>query len=419
LNGERINRVRGTVVRGLTAKRVRRLAVALTGAALLGCGQDVTAPGVCPEFCPPVGVQVVDSIMPTAADSTFNGYVSSYAASALELIAAPGGFGVGPSRGVIRFFALRDSLRVNAIDTVLAPIASTDSFAVQVDVLRRRADAKGIRLGIYRLPTTVDSTATYAQLEPYFQDSTLIGTIALDDTLQNGLVSTSIPASAFPGWPADSFVVAVGVAVLSPDSAWVNIGAVEAGSGAQLSLYVHQDSSGTSVPRQDSRLSGLDMFVAPPPVVPPAGVLAVGGSPSSRVLMHLDVPSAIVDSSSVVRATLLLVPSEPVIGGSQDTVAVIAHALTADFGPKSPLILVPADSIALRAGNALVGTRDTVRVDLTDVLRVWHTHPELPHTIILRATPEGATGAAVRFGTSAAPSAKLEVTYIPPYKFRG
>src|SRR5207253_10270060 len=46
--------------------------------------------------------------------------------------------------------------------------------------------------------------------------------------------------------------------------------------------------------------------VAKAPAAAPPGLLAVGGLPARRAYLRFDIPSRIIDSATVVRATLLL-----------------------------------------------------------------------------------------------------------------
>lgn len=408
---------------------IRKYALVLMGVALVaGCGEDLTAPGICPAFCPPSGIDVIDTVARSgiATDSTYRGYVSSGLANQMELIGPPGGVGVGPTRGVVQFLQFPESIFVSSGDTVETPVAQVDSFRFTVHLQRRRRGATGLTLGLYRLPANVDSTATYTALEPFFQDSARIGQIVVPDSLvgpdsASGIdsIGVTLPTSAFPSFAADERRAAVGVAVLAPDSAWVRLGTLEAGTGAVLSAYVKADSSGTLVPRLEGRSPENDFFVSGPTPALAAGEAAVGGVPSARVLLRVNLSSEIVDSSQVARATLIIVPSRSVIGAADDSLGIIAYGLTTDIGPKSPLIIASSDSIPLLTAYIRVGSTDTLRVDVTDVVRRWRSIPSLPHAIVLGAIPEGAASAELRFGDSAAVGVYLEVTYLPPYRFRG
>ena len=184
-----------------------------------------------------------------------------------------------------------------------------------------------------------------------------------------------------------------------------------------LSRFVQVDSAGGMISEgmQSEGVSG-DLFVAtdPPPV--PAATLAVGGSPSARALLRVTLADDIIVRSVVVRATVMLVPTEPVVGAPNDTVLVNAEALSADFGPKSPIIPLPADSSANERGSRRVpvGTMDTVQIDITHIVRRWRSSTRVPRSFMLRASPEGSSLGELRFGSSGSNVVPLiQITYVP------
>lgn len=389
------------------------LAAALGVAA---CQEAVTAPGACPEYCPPESVQLVDTVLVEAirGDSTFVGYVTPWEAAGLQLVNDPAGTGaVTASRAVVRFFAFPERLLLN--DTITAPVSSIDSFSVSISVQARAAEAPGLELVLYRLPVTVDSTATFGDLDPFFVDSARIAVVPVPDTLQTGTVKAVVPESAFPTFTADGPRAAVGIELRSTTGAFVNLGTLESGQGAELTRFVQVDSAGTAVPRKDARVPELDTFVAPPLPAAGAGVLRIGGVPAARALMRVTLPAAARDSAAIVRATIQLVPTGPVLGAPGDSIRILAQAVTADVGAKSPLLIVPIDSVEIRSTVAAVGQADTIRVDVTEILRAWLVNEDLPHVLVLRAVPEGSRLSEVRAGSSALTAARptLFITFVP------
>ena len=74
----------------------------------------------------------------------------------------------------------------------------------------------------------------------------------------------------------------------------------------------------------------------------------------------------------------------------------------------------PLASLATIGQSA--GTTDTVRVDVTNILRAWRGDTTLPRMIVLRAAPEAGGWSELRFWSSAtaAMSPRLQITYVPP-----
>lgn len=397
--------------------------ILLAAIVAIGCRESLTAPGTCPEYCPPESVQLVDTLLTQAilGDSTFTGYVAAAEAGGLQLITDPAaGSGLTTSRAVLRFFTFPDSVILNQGDTVLAPVTGIDSLTLTVPVQRRTADVSGVTLALYRLPISIDSAVTFASLDVFFTDSTRIGEIEIPDTLPSGNVVGSLPISAFPDFDVDSSA-AIGIAVESADPTHVLLGSLEVNSAALLTRHLQVDSSGASAARSDSRLPALDTYVAPAVTPPAANALQIGGVPAARTLLRFDLPPRILDSVDIVRATIVFVPTEPVLGGPGDSIAILAQPVTADVGPKSPLFAVPLDSLVFRATFLPVGSTDTLLIDVTDILQGWAADPDLPRLIAVRAVPEGGSFAELRVGSTASAGSRptLHVTFVPPINLGG
>lgn len=412
---------------GAEAQRVivrwRGVAWMIALVAVAGCTEQITAPARCPDFCPPAAITMIDSILPDAVgrDSSFRGYVVPHTAGTLQLVDGTG-VGIAGSRGVIVFNAFPRRIVLNPSDTTTVPVAQVDSFQLTLTVVRRPTNVAGLQVIVYRLPVTVDSTVTYAGLDPYFVDSLRIGAIAVPDSLVTDTVTLTLPVSAFPTFGADSLRAAVGLRLQAPKPAYLDVGASESGAGASLTRYAEVDSvAGVRVQRFDAAAPNLDTFAGPAmPAAPAGGALEVGGVPAARTLLRVTLPARVLDSARVVRATLVLTQVEPALGAAGDTVVVLADGVTADVGPKSPLIGVPADSIPFQSASVVVGSADSVMIDVTPLVAGWQVHPDRPRTIVLRAVPEGARFGEVRLAPAgAAGGPRLWLTFIPPPNLGG
>lgn len=403
------------------AKRFRLAGAAMAVAGALGCQEDIVAPGACPEYCPGASIEMVDSLLAgtIANDTSFLGYVTPRDAGVMHLVHDPAGTGLR-SRGVVRFLPFPDRLAVGTGDTTTAPVVATDSFRIELSLVRRRADAPNMELAFHRLPADVDALVTFAALDAFFADSTRIGTEVLPDTFLAGTLREPFDSTAFPGFEADGGVATVGIALNAPVEAFADVGASESGAGLRLTRFTKIDSAGTLVTRTDEREADFDLYAGTGVPAAPAGDLMVGGAPSGRTFLDMNVPPGVLDSAQVVQATLILVPSGPAVGATGDTLIVAAHGIPADVGKKSPFTPIPQDSLPLRSVRVPVGSADTVRVDVTDVLRAWRANPDLPRVLMLRAAFEGNSFAEARFhavGATVGPA--LRVTFIPPLRLGG
>ena len=385
------------------------MAVLLWGA----CQEDLTAPGACPEFCPSTRITVVDTLIRTGIvrDSAFRGYVKAFRGTRLQLAREDTG---ATSWAVLRFPAFSERIVLVSGDTIGEEVVAIDSFRLQLTINRRTA-VEGMELALFRLPASLDSTVALADVQPFLDDSTLITTIAVDDTTESGdQMRVLLPGDAFPTFDADGRVTAIGVELRSPTPTFMSLGSLGGGQPGLLTRFVQVDSAGAEIVfRDEARQANFTTYVfAPPPDLAP-DELTVGGAPSARSIIRVALPSAIVDSSNVVRATLILVPTRPVTGAPQDSLNVQTEALSADFGPKSPIIptLVP------NRGNARLptGWSDTVQIDITHIITSWKNNERAPRSFVIRVTPEASSFGEFRFSSSRMPDVRpaLQITYVP------
>jgi hypothetical protein len=268
---------------------------------------------------------------------------------------------------------------------------------------------------------TVDSLVTYDALAPYFNDSTFVVDVAVPPADSSDTVRVTFPSSALPTFAVDSLRAALGIALRSPSPAFVSLKTSEDGFSPTLSRWVKVDSiPNTRVTRIATFGVAVDTYVFPPLPAAGAGVLTVGGAPSSRTFVHLDLPRRIVDSSNVVRATLFLIPAGPVLTAPGDTLRVVAHPLAADLGSKSPVLSATVDTAAGSGGRVPPGVNDTIKVDITRVVQSWRADTTQSHTVLLRISPEAGSFGELRFWSSADPRrALLDITYVPPINYQG
>jgi len=403
--------------------KARHLAVA--GLVLVcACTEDLLAPenGACPDYCPPEHVAVVDSVLfdNIVSDSLYQGYVRSWEAGSVEAYRDSTAAGEAGSRVFYRFPAFSDSLLLSTGDTLQGPVIGTDSFVVDLPIVGRNINQTGLELVLHRLPPAIDSTVAYADLDPYFADSTIVAVQPIPDSVTGTTVSATLDSAAFPTLAADGNRAALGIA-LRTARGYLQLGGVRGGTAPTLTRYVRLDSAGTAVPRVEGKNAVTSAAAVTPAPAIGADERAAGGSPSVRTLLRFDMPARIVDSSTVLRATLVLVPTGPVLGPPGDTLALLAQGLAADFGPKSPLEYLVNDSIVVRLGFFPVGSSDTLRLDVTTLVRAWVADSTKPRAVMVRAIPEGGSVAEVRFGgvTSGADRPRLQVTFAPPVTLGG
>ncbi len=401
---------------------MRAIGLLLIAMAAAGCRENVTAPGACPEYCPPARLEVQDTLLTSVITNAewYEGYVQPHRATILQVV-SDGARQV--SRAVIRPRAFSPEI---AEGDELVPVEVADSFRLRLEILRRREDVTGYEVQIHRLPVTVDSSATFDDLSAYFADSTLLATVLLPDSVEGDTVGVAdtvgvtLPPDAFPTFEADSFRTTVGVALRSDQTGFVDFPSVQRGGNlTSLTWFVKIDSSGTLVGRQQSQTTVFDMYVVDSLMSMQDELLVMGGVPSARTFLRFDIPATILEASTIVRATLILIPATPVLGAQGDTTTLAAFPLLEDFGPKSKPEVLPVDTLGRELAVLPVGSADSILMDVTRIMQPWQSDSPLPQTIVLLLSPEGGSISQLRVfsPTSAIGRPAVRVTYVPFFSF--
>jgi hypothetical protein len=413
---------------------VRRLA-AWAAAFILGatiitaCQERLTSPAECPALCPGGAPRVFDTIVtaaagrdssfPTAAEAASGGYVGRGGGSALLLSS---GYVASEDRAIYRFvprsdqIAVRDTFRTYTIDSAL----------INITILARDTLVNGLKLYLYRLPSTIDSTATFADVDPLLSPTNLIDSIAVPDSVNTGTVGAPLNGAelsqiALAG--ADSTLV-IGLRMTAEVGTGIRVGSLASGTAATFTTFVTVDVPDTGSVRKQSlsRATAFNTFVTQNPIVPVDSLLTVGSEPSNRALIRFGLTNGFLDSATVVRATLELTPVQPIIGLPNDPSALQALAVVGDIGAKSP---ITGDATFIKLDTLPTVQSDTVRVDVTRIMQLWQTSRDRPQSIFLRMLPEAATFArAVFYSTrshgpdpSALVAPRLRITYQRTFPF--
>ncbi len=380
----------------------------LIGGVLLAaaCVERVSAPGNCPSFCPSGQIQIVDTVLTSiiSHDSSFRGYVTALHAP-LMLAADVPGFVDG--RAIFRINGYGQRYLLAAADT--GTILGADSARLQLTLARRDTGAHNLSIALYRLPITIDSTTTFADLAGPFTDS-LVRRVNIDTLLARPGRKDTITG--------DSAVVDtlnhVVVLQLKFDTAAARYVGTDSGTVA-YGIRVSADSlASIAIPR--ASLPPFASFVSDPPPPPPDSTLAVGGVPSARSILRIAFPHFIRDSSQIIRGTLTLVPVAPVQGAPSDSFVVEAHTVFTDVGAKSPIVVdaTRTDTAVIRAGMS-----DTVQIEVTNLLQFWASDTTRATTLVLRAKEEATSFSQIRFYPSAAQAFRpaLQITFVRRFPF--
>lgn len=397
-------------------------AAALLAGLLVACKEQLTSPGDCPALCPGGSAQVFDTIVPAlpGLDSTFTGYVARGAGVALL---ASNDFAPSDDRAIYRFAPRNDSIRVR--DTLRA--YTVDSAAIALTLVARDTNVNGLTVYLYRLPSTVDSTADFAGIAPLLAEPALIDSIQVPDSVNAGSIRSVLRGADVARLglaPGVDSVLAIGVAIAAPVPTGIRVGSINGGNAATFTSYLTLDVPDTGSIRNQAlaRASVFNTFVTREPVQPADSVLTVGGEPSSRALIRFGLPDAFLDSALIVRATLELIPARPILGLPTDPATLDTRALLADLGAKSPVarLEVPNEAVFVERDTLPAVQTDTVRVEITRLVQLWQTTRARPQAVFLKLDPEAATFSRAVFGSTRAPAIggpRLRITYERSFPF--
>ena len=432
------------------------LAAAIIAAAG-ACTEDLQTASSCGILCPqaPLGLRdtvldpYFDSDSSVGLDTTLIGFPPQGTELYLPIAAMP----ELETRAVVRFDTLPHRFRATN-DTTQRPITAVDSAHLRVR-LNRATDIAGVNPEIVRRPVTfeaydVDSPAPDSArdaLLPLFTPDRFLGSFVLDTSVTaDTITAISIPLSneAVAQKIVAGARLRIGIRIVSDTAALVRLQTVESGLGADLRYDpvsdVIPDSlvNPISIPplSRTPNVAGSAvaaelrdyLLVARGTAPTPSTALGVGGLPGRRAYLRFDFPQRLLDSNTVVRATLELT-QRPNRLYPADTarITVYSQMVLASGRVTDPeraaLLLAPVRSFGMDTLLLAPGDSGRVVIQFVDLVRrAWAgaSAEELPRAIVLRARTEGALPAEIQFFSREADPAvrpRLRLSYVPRVDF--
>jgi hypothetical protein len=419
------------------APRALLLALVLgTVATTSACTEELTGGEGCPLLCPQQQQSFRDTIIEAIDFDTTLGPYPVLGLSNGALLASRGD--TLETFVVVRFDALPDFFNPNGLP-IVEEITAIDSTVLRffVDTVGSRASGP-FTIEVFNVDTT-ESDSSAAVVRSLFRPDRKLSEI----TLAGGTVADSLRIPL-----PDAFLLAriqergrlrVGLRIASSANAQLRLGALVNGEPAPR-LTFDPSSDTTYLPLDITPRTGfvgaeLDDVLrlsytvytlterGTPPQ--PAGTIAVGGWPSRRAYLRFLIPPSIIDSSTVVRADLLL--TQVPAGGPDrsDTVTVQPFVGISTSEVSDPYV---ATALSLNGLAAGVDFRRLVPRDsgeraftLVNLVRSWSVlNPDVTRFIALRFEGEGSLGNEIRFFSRSAPPAlrpRLRITYMPRTEF--
>lgn len=412
------------------------LAFGVTVAAV-ACRDDLTTAAGCPDLCPGKTVNVRDTILDAVTlDTGVIGFPPVGTEPYILLADRPG----LDTRGVIRFDTLPHRFTRAGGDSLITRVDSA-RLTLVMDRARSRFTAP-ITITLYDVDTTASDT-DFDALKALFRADRKLGEATFDSAAIKD--SLRIPLDTIPLLDKikNGKRMRVGVQVTSPSPVLLRVYSRDAGSwlpgidaAPQISYDPHPDTAVAAIPvapesrtptdSPNLRLDLTDFFVV---VQAPAGGtpndLTVGGIPGERSFLRFNVPSFILDSSTVLRATLFLTQRPNRASTEVDTVVVYPRLVTAsesvtDVGRAAELVTPPGfafDSLTLVSSDS--GLKS---IEIVNALLRWgfFTEQKAQRAVVLAASLEGALPGEIIFYSTEAPVGlrpRLRVSYSPRTNF--
>jgi hypothetical protein len=401
---------------------------------LVACSEDLNGTAGCPSLCPEQNVVSRDTLLETfmAVDTTVLGY-PVIGTERFLLVASRGD--TLDARAVIRFDSLTQHFTRGGSDSTIYTVDSS-MVLVSLDTTGTKATAP-VSVEVYDVDTAVVDTATSAALS-LFRPDRLIGgktyaVTELKDTLRVPLQNDRVLAKLTGPAPRR---LRLGFRVRSTASSQIRIVSRDGGGAPTLTYdpspdtavkaIVNSPSSSTPTDNPTLRSDLTDyQLVAVSPANSTGNLLGVGGLPAQRTFLRFDIPTRLIDSATVVRATLVLtqVPTNSVDASDSLTIypQVVRASLTlTDVAKSAGFLNQPGseiDSLRFRPNES--GQRT---IEIVGALREWKAigTTTLQRAIVLRSATEGASAPmALFYSSKAAPALRprLRITYVNKVEF--
>lgn len=392
----------------LSSIRLTMAGSLLLAAMTAACTETLDNDAGCPLLCPDQGGEIqtvtLDAITLDSTVSALEGQGTE-----ASLLIATRGDSID-SRAIIRFDSIPALYHKPGPDTTSIEITQVDSA-----ILRMRVDTIGgkipatVTLDFYDVNSNAPDTAT-AVIAALFTPDRLITSATFEKAALKDTINVPIPGSqilARKGGP-----MRIGVRARGPESVQLRLWSQEgAGAPTLLTYRVDPDTTVTKVilvpysktpqnqPILANSLADYSLIVKGTSTGP-ATQLNIGGLPARRVYMRFNIPSFIIDSVDVVRATLLLTQQPNPSIDPEDTVRI---------APQISLAAATVTDIAKAAQIVAVARTDTLKVtpsgsglrtmEIANVISLWRSQnpAETPRALILVSTLEGTSPLEARF----------------------
>ncbi len=421
----------------MLARRIAVLVFFGAAVAAVACRDDLATSVACPELCPGSTVNVRDTILDAVTlDTGVLGFPPRGTEPYILLASRPG----LDTRGVIRFDTLPSRFTRGGVDSAIYRVDS-GFVTIVLDRVRSR----------YKAPLTitlfdVDTAALDSDIDaikPLFRPNRQIGGATFDSAGVKDTLKIPLDSAPLLDKIKNGKRLRVGLQVTSPNPVVLRVYSRDAGLSIpgidlppQLSFDPHPDTAVRAIPVGEEsrtptdsptlRIDLTDYFVVfQSPRGGAPNELRVGGLPGERAFLRFNVPAFILDSSTILRATLFLTQRPNRSSSIVDTIVLYPRLVTAsetvtDVGRAAELITPEGfnfDSLTLASSDS--GTRS---IEIVNALLRWafFTEQKAQRAVVITASLEGSIPGEIIFFSTEAPVGvrpRLRVSFSPRTNF--
>lgn len=412
----------------------RPLAFAAAVAIAFGaCDEQINGGGACPVLCPQEQVALQDTtFFAVELDTTISGFPGL--GEELQFFLAAMGDTLQTAM-VVRWDSLPTTFRrVNS--PVDSTILEVDSAYIRLSVIRGDTLAPATTIDVYDVNMEGGEEADPTMVKDSMIPARLWATRTVPaDSLRDSLIIRIESARLLAKiQEPDTIKRRLRLAFRVRENSGTNQVSIISNDAGGIPRIIFRPTTDTSAPKHivlaTSRTpqnnpsisrSLVDyLVVAKSPPGESADVFRVGGLPGKRAYLRFNIPSRILDSSAVMRATLLLTQrANPFSPESSDTVTagdfgVVASGAITDLTRALQFVTsIRSDTVRMTPADA--GVRE---FEVIDWVRAWRgtTPDKAPRAIAITLQSEGFTGSAIDFFSMESvvgTRPRLRLTYLP------
>jgi hypothetical protein len=388
------------------------------------CTEKLDNSAGCPLLCPgQTGEIETVTIDAVSLDSTVSALAGQGSENSL-LLATRGD--TLDARAIIRFDSIPTNFVHPGSDTTSTDITTVDSAFLRMVVDTIGGKIPGpLTLDVYDVNSTAPDSAV-DEIAALFTPARLVTSATFEKTALKDTVNIPIPPGqiiAHKGGP-----MRLGIRARGPQSVQLRIVSQEGAGATLLSFRATPDTTVAKIqlfpysktpvnqPILANSLADYTLLVKGT-ATGSLDMLNVGGLPPRRVYMRFNIPSFILDSVDVIRATLLLTQQANNSIDPGDTILIV---------PQFSLAAIAVTDVAKAAQITGLANTDTLRItpggsglrqiEVANVIGVWRTQDpaETPRALVLLTNLEGTSPLEARFfSAEAAPEfrPRLRISY--------